>query len=97
MTHRTITRTETIEGKATIGRAKTIHAATLEINYNTYGEIVSSRVITFACGSHALRRSGQARTPYMGTRHGVDCQKCLAQTETKTEDYAEKFARVFGL
>lgn len=78
MSHRTVARTETIEAKGTIGRATTIHKATVEVSYNSYGDQLSARVITFACGSHALRRSGQARTAYLGTRHGVDCQKCLA-------------------
>lgn len=76
--HKQVETVETnTDGRATIGRANTIHRATIERDLNAYGESVG-RTVYVECGSRRYRNaSGKAQPTAAPQRYAVDCAKCL--------------------
>lgn len=64
------------DGRATVGRANTIHRAEVWTYQNAYGESVGRTVNVF-CGAERYRNARSAATA-APQRYDVDCARCLA-------------------
>ncbi len=70
------------DGRATLGKAHTIHLATVHSYLNADGEVVRQHAEYVGCGSQRYRNAGGKGQPTArGNRYAVDCAKCLAATE----------------
>jgi hypothetical protein len=72
-------RTATVEtnedGRATVGKAKTVHRATVTRYLNAYGESVGKTVAVY-CGAERYRNARSAASA-VSSRYEIDCAKCL--------------------
>lgn len=67
------------DGRATLGRAHTVHLAEVTTWKNAYGESVG-RSAWVSCGSRRYRNAGgKAQPTVQSGRYDVDCAKCLAR------------------
>lgn len=67
----------TTDGRATVGKAHTVHRATVTTHRNAYGESVG-RTVNVWCGAERYRNCRSAATA-TSARYAVDCAKCLAE------------------
>jgi hypothetical protein len=75
--HRQVTTVEeNTDGRATVGRAKTIHRAHVTTYLNHRDESIGS-IVTVGCGAERYRNNRSAATA-TSTRYAVDCTRCLA-------------------
>lgn len=77
--HKRVVTVETnTDGRATIGRANTIHRATVVTFRGAHGQSVGRQVYV-SCGSRQYRNAGGKGQPSVtADRYEVDCAKCLA-------------------
>lgn len=76
--HRQVVEVETnTDGRATIGRAKTVHRATVVTSRNVHGESIG-RIATVDCGSRRYRNTGGKgdTVTVVSARYDIDCEKC---------------------
>lgn len=80
--HKQVVTVETdTDGRATLGKAKTVHRATIIRDLNAHGETVG-KVVMVGCGSRLYRNAaGKAQPTATSNRYDVDCAKCLAHPE----------------
>jgi hypothetical protein len=64
------------DGRATVGRANTVHRATVITDLNAYGEPVG-RLVLVSCGAERYRNARSAASA-TSPRYDVDCDRCLA-------------------
>lgn len=76
---RTVTVETNADARAVVGRAKTIHRATVTTHLNAHGESVG-RVANVWCGAERYRNARSAATA-VSSRYDVDCAKCIAAGE----------------
>lgn len=65
------------DGRATVGRATTVHRAEVWTYLNGYGESVGS-IVTVGCGAERYR-GGRSRANAVSGRYDIDCTRCLAE------------------
>jgi hypothetical protein len=74
---RVVTVEEDTDGRATIGRANTVHRATVVRRLNAYGEGVGTTVYV-ECGSRRYRNAGGKGQASRAPKHyEITCEKCL--------------------
>jgi hypothetical protein len=62
------------DGRAVVGKAKTVHAAVVWTYLNVYGDPIGSTT-SVSCGAERYRNARSAATK-VSNRYAVDCNKC---------------------
>lgn len=76
--HKQVVTVETDEdGRAVVGKAKTVHRATVTTYLNAYDES-TGRIVHVYCGAERYRNNRSAATA-VGKRYDIDCARCLAE------------------